>query len=136
MDIYQVLQRDHLKLKGLFDEIIKRVDTDQWEEVYDLYSCLKAEMITHDRAEEDTFYCFLVDENNNEDTINWECNEEHHVIALMIISVGQVRMKTTDWVTRFKHLHQNVVKHIDGEEDSIFKKARSMFSALKLSRWL
>jgi iron-sulfur cluster repair protein YtfE (RIC family) len=115
-------------LKDILEEAL---DTDDPRERVDLLHQIRAELVAHERMEEDVFYPALR-ENAKAKEIVLEGYEEHHVIDLILDELLDVPEESDLWKAKLKVLSENIEHHIEEEEGEMFKKARQTFDKEEL----
>lgn len=129
MEIYQILRKDHKKLKELANIITGTTErADQKRER--LFHELKVELEAHSRLEEELFYEELKrKEKSRHATL--KAIEEHLVITLLLNELDKLPCNTEQWTAKFGVLKENLFRHIDVEEGELFKLARAIFKEAK-----
>ncbi|TLD43157.1 MAG: Regulator of cell morphogenesis and NO signaling [Candidatus Jettenia ecosi] len=126
MDIYQLLKKDHSKVKDLFKKIKGKTKTAQ-EPQEDFFSEIEKELHMHMEGEEKLFYPALEhDETTREDIL--KSYEEHHVVKRIIEDMSKMSRDDEKWAAKLIVLKEIVTHHIKEEESSLFKKARKVLN--------
>ncbi len=130
MDAISLLQADHDKVKTLLSD---GDDTTESAEATrtDLFQKIKAEMLIHERIEEEIFYPALKSHPKAKDIV-LEGYEEHHVVDEIMGELETVPVTDETWGAKFKVMKENIEHHIEEEEGEMFKTARQVFDADEL----
>lgn len=118
MDLFEAIEADHEKLRGLFRELKDPMARDQARTLRELDFAL----LEHQKAEEAVLYPVLEDADDTDAML--EALEEHHALRLLLaniqrenVSADRFRAKVTVISDLFEH-------HVEEEEDVIFAQAR------------
>jgi hypothetical protein len=120
-----LMKSDHDRMKDLLDEAL---DADEPRERVELLHKIRAELMAHERMEEDVFYPALRSSAAANDVV-LEGYEEHHVIDLILDELLDVPEESDEWKAKLKVLQENVEHHIEEEEGEMFAKAKQVFAA-------
>ncbi len=126
MNAIELLKADHDKVKKMLaegEETTERAEKTRTE----LLAELKAEMLIHERIEEEIFYPALKEHPKARD-IALEGYEEHHVVDEIMGELESVPVTDETWIAKFKVMKENIEHHIEEEEGEMFKIARQVFS--------
>jgi hypothetical protein len=132
MDAIALLKADHDKVKKMLadgEETTERAEKTRT----DLFSTLKAEMMIHERIEEEIFYPALKEHPKAKDIV-LEGFEEHHVVDEIMGELEATDVTDETWGAKFKVMKENIEHHIEEEEGEMFKRARAVFDADELER--
>lgn len=125
MEIYQVLRKDHQKLKEIANAIAGTTErADQKRER--LFHEFKIELEAHARLEEELFYEELKRKEKSRHAV-LKSIEEHLVATILLNELDKLPCNTEQWTAKFSVLRQNLFHHIDKEESELFKLARAVF---------
>jgi hemerythrin-like domain-containing protein len=130
MNAITLLEDDHRKVKKLLsegEETTERAEQTRAE----LYVTLRREMETHERIEEEIFYPALKAHPKARDLV-LEGFEEHHVVEEIMGELAETDVADETWAAKFKVMKENIEHHIEEEEGSMFKEARSAFDEQEL----
>jgi hypothetical protein len=130
MDAITLLEDDHRKVKKLLsegEETTERAEKTRAQ----LYASLRREMETHERIEEEIFYPALKAHPKARDLV-LEGFEEHHVVDEIMGELAETDVANETWAAKFKVMKENIEHHIEEEEGSMFKEARSAFDEQEL----
>jgi hypothetical protein len=125
MLIYDVLKKDHEKVKELLTELIHLDDdsTDRSE----LITKIHDELVPHSRAEEAVFYNSIRAMKLSQDVIRHSYQEHMEAETLLMV----LRMKDkidADWRKTAVKLKEALEHHIEEEEARIFSVAKTLFT--------
>ncbi len=130
MDAIALLKADHDKVKKMLadgEETTERAEVTRTE----LFEKLKAEMLIHERIEEEIFYPALKAHPKAKDIV-LEGYEEHHVVDEIMGELESLPVTDETWGAKFKVMKENIEHHIEEEEGEMFKTARQVFGADEL----
>jgi hypothetical protein len=130
MDALSLLKADHDKVKKMLaegEETTERAEKTRTE----LFETLKAEMMIHERIEEEIFYPALKSHPKAKDIV-LEGYEEHHVVDEIMGELEETDVSDETWSAKFKVMKENIEHHIEEEEGEMFKQARSVFDTDEL----
>ena len=126
LNALELIKDDHDRIKAMFEQALAADDA---AERGDLLQKIRAELMAHERMEEDVFYPALRSASDKAKDIVLEGYEEHHVIDLILDELFDVPENTDQWHAKLKVLHENLEHHIEEEEKEMFKRARKALSA-------
>ena len=125
MNIYDELRKDHVKVKGLMEELLWL--NEKSKDRHALIEKIRDELIPHSRAEEAIFYNSIRALNSANDIIMG--GFEDHVGAEALLRSLQVRDKIdTEWRETAQKLKDALDKHVNEEETKIFNIAQRLFT--------
>jgi hemerythrin-like domain-containing protein len=119
-DIFELLKRDHEKVKGLFKQITRKKQ--QPETVFPL---IQQELDFHFHGEETLFYPYLKEQTQTRD-ITMESLEEHNVTKKELSELRGLSASDEWFAPKLKVLEELVRHHIEEEEGNLFKKAKKV----------
>jgi hemerythrin superfamily protein len=125
LNALDLIKDDHDRLKKMFKRALAADDAGTRSE---LLHQIRAELVAHERMEEDIFYPALRDASEKAKDIVLEGYEEHHVIDLILDEMFTVPEDADQWSAKLKVLHENLEHHIEEEEGEMFKRARKSMS--------
>jgi hypothetical protein len=132
MDALALLKADHDKVKKMLADGEKT--TERGEKTRsELFTTLKAEMMLHERIEEEIFYPALKEHPKAKDIV-LEAYEEHHVVDDIMGELEATDVTDETWAAKFKVMKENIEHHIEEEEGEMFKQARQVFEADELEQ--
>jgi hemerythrin superfamily protein len=116
-----LIKDDHDRLKKMFKAALDTTDATERSE---MLQRIRAELIAHERMEEDIFYPALRASSDKAKDIVLEGYEEHHVIDMILDEMFEVPEHTDQWQAKLKVLHENLEHHIEEEEGEMFSRAK------------
>jgi len=123
MDIYELLKKDHDKVKKLLATIEKKKDQALFEE-------LKKEVIIHSEAEEEAFYEPLKNKSGKLKIMVDAGHDEHDLVMDMMKQIEKVE-NDEEWMRLFSVIKKSLESHILMEEDDIFDLGKKHFSSVE-----
>jgi hemerythrin superfamily protein len=126
LNALDLIKDDHDRLKDMFKQALAAEDAGKRGE---LLERIRAELVAHERVEEDIFYPALRAASDKAKDIVLEGYEEHHVIDMILDEMFQVPEDAEQWQAKLKVLHENLEHHIEEEEGEVFKRAKKTMSA-------
>ena len=132
MDALSLLKADHDKVKKMLaegEQTTERAEKTRTE----LFDTLKAEMMLHERIEEEIFYPALKEHPKAKDIV-LEGYEEHHVVDDIMGELEATDVTDETWAAKFKVMKENIEHHIEEEEGEMFKQARQVFETDELEQ--
>src|ERR671910_1406662 len=132
MDAITLLKDDHDRVKKMLaegEETTERAEKTRTE----LFATLKAEMMLHERIEEEIFYPALKSHPKAKEIV-LEGYEEHHVVDEIMGELEATDVTDETWGAKFKVMKENIEHHIEEEEGEMFKDARQVFDADELEQ--
>jgi hemerythrin superfamily protein len=134
MDAIQLLKNDHVKVRGLLEQLgntTSRAEKTRTE----LLAKINKELEIHTTIEEEIFYpAFREAAKNAEDReMFFEAIEEHHAAGdLVLPDLLGTDVESDKFGGRAKVLKELVEHHADEEEKEMFKRARELLSREQL----
>jgi hemerythrin superfamily protein len=119
-NIFNVLKKDHDKVKGLFKQISRKKQAPD-----SVFPQIRQELEMHFHGEESLFYPFLRDKAETHD-ITMESMEEHSVTKKELDEIVNLSTKDEWFAPKIKVLQELVNHHIEEEETQLFKKAKKV----------
>ena len=130
MDALALLKADHDKVKKMLADGEKTTERGEKTRT-ELFTTLKAELMLHERIDEEIFYPALKEHPKAKDIV-LEAYEEHHVVDDIMGELEATDVTDETWAAKFKVMKENIEHHIEEEEGEMFKQARSVFDADEL----
>lgn len=126
MDIYAALKKDHEKVQGLLDQLVRTSETDDqsWKSLLDQ---IRDEVIPHSRAEEAVFYNSLRSTGHLQAKL-LDSYREHAMVETEIRALQALKRFDVNWTKAVEKLKKDLVRHIEEEEQKVFSEARKVFS--------
>lgn len=136
MDATKLLTEDHKKVRTALAELAKTSerDTDKREE---LLGEIALDLEVHTQIEEEIFYpAFRKASGDDEnDKLYFEALEEHRAVGdLVLPDLQNTPTSSEKFGGRAKVLKELVDHHADEEEETMFKRARKLFSSDELEK--
>lgn len=125
MEIYEAIKNDHIKVKGLFEELLALNKDDDYHMV--LLQQIADDLIPHARAEEAVFYNSIRALSDDNSKVMHSFKEHMEAEALLRTLQMQDRMDF-DWKSTARKLQEALLNHIQEEENVVFSQAKKMFS--------
>jgi hemerythrin superfamily protein len=116
-----LMKQDHDRIKTMFDEALK--DDDPTARATFLHR-IRAELMAHEKMEEDVFYPALREGGEKAKAIVLEGFEEHHIIDVILDELLEVPEEADQWQAKLKVLKENLEHHIEEEEGEMFRRAK------------
>ena len=132
MDALALLKADHDKVKKMLADGEKTTERGEKTRT-ELFTTLKAELMLHERIEEEIFYPALKEHPKAKDIV-LEAYEEHHVVDDIMGELEATDVTDETWAAKFKVMKENIEHHIDEEEGEMFKQARQVFETDELQQ--
>lgn len=129
MDLFEEIKKDHEKQRALCDLLVKTNGaTDGRKE---LYERLKNELKVHADAEERYFYRPLFNHDITQDQARHSV-AEHHDIDELLEELDKTDMSSPGWLVTAKKLKEQVIHHLDEEEEEVFALADKALADSKM----
>ena len=125
LNALELIKHDHETLKTIFKEALATHDAGEREA---LLHRIRAELLAHERMEEDIFYPALRAASEKAKDIVLEGYEEHHVIDLILDELMDVPEDAEQWEAKAKVLNENLEHHMEEEEGEMFSRAKKALS--------
>jgi hemerythrin-like domain-containing protein len=119
-NIFDVLKKEHEKVKGLFKQIKRKKQSPEqlWPEI-------QKELKVHMEGEEKLFYPYLQGKPETHE-ITMEAMEEHNVAKKEMDEMMQLSVNDEWFNPKMKVLQELIDHHIEEEETQLFKKAKKV----------
>jgi hemerythrin superfamily protein len=130
MDVFELLEADHEKVKGLFAQLAETTDGAAKRET--LFKELATELALHTKAEETIVYPRLKELDELRDMVD-EGIEEHHEAEQLLAELADMPKDDKQWLAKCKQLQQSVEHHVQEEEDELFPEARELIAEDELT---
>ena len=126
MLIYDILKRDHDRIKFLLTEISElSADDVKWHSI--LITQLQQALIPHSKAEEDIFYDGVHRKDKGKH-IAMHGYQEHLSMEYLLRTLALKDRQDRDWKETALQLKTAVEHHISDEENALFPLAQQLFS--------
>lgn len=118
--VFAMLQKDHQKVKDLFDEFERADDARTKRRI--MNDAIQ-QLEVHVKLEESLIYPALRKEIDDEKVMD-EALEEHHVAHVLLNELKRMKGNSTDrYEAKFKVLGESIKHHVKEEEGTMFPKA-------------
>ncbi|MFO1241749.1 MAG: hemerythrin domain-containing protein [Rickettsiales bacterium] len=124
MDIYAYLQKDHRHVSELMEKLLSARSKTRRKAIFDE---ICSELTLHAETEEATFYKALEKKSQTEEKME-HAHEEHDEIREYMDKLDVISMESEKWIETFGEFKHAVEHHVHEEEESIFKKAKSILN--------
>lgn len=122
--IYEVLRRDHDKVKGLLQQLV--ATENRTEDTKRLLDQISDELIPHARAEEAVFYNSLREIKPAKELVSHSYTEHAQAEGLLRALQGMA-IVNMEWKAAARKLKESVEHHIQEEEGKLFSAAKQLF---------
>jgi len=113
MDALELLMEDHKKVKELFTSA---KNTEDKQELKQLFKEIKSELETHTRIEESIFYPAMQEHEELKDMVS-ESLEEHKQVKTLLRELSRATPGTEKFKAKLKVLIDDVKHHAEEEEE-------------------
>lgn len=129
---FALLIKDHEKVKGIIEELMASSASAKRRR-QELLHTLKEELQFHEKLEEDVVYPVLEHKKATHD-LALEAYQEHHVVDVLLEELDGMEFKDEAWKAKLTVLQENLLHHIDEEEQELFPKAQKNLSQNQLDQ--
>jgi hemerythrin superfamily protein len=130
VDALALLKKDHDQvkkmLKDLDDTTDRAIKTRQ-----DLFERLKFSLTVHEQMEEAVLYPALKEHAETKEIV-LEAYEEHDVVDTILGELAQTPFDDETWHAKLTVMRENLLHHIQEEEDEMFGQVRRLFDKATL----
>ena len=130
MDALALLKKDHDQvkkmLKDLDDTTDRAIKTRQ-----DLFERLKFSLTVHEQMEEAVLYPALKEHAETKEIV-LEAYEEHDLVDTILGELEQTPFDDETWHAKLTVMRENLLHHIQEEEDEMFGQVRRLFDKATL----
>jgi hypothetical protein len=131
MNAFTLLKEDHRKVSGIFEKLEETTERAEKTRT-ELFAQLQQELEIHAHIEETIFYPELKREAETRE-ITLEGIEEHKDMKAALREAAATPVTDELFAVRLKVLKELVEHHVEEEEDEMFKSAREVFPAERIS---
>ena len=124
MDIYTYIRNDHMEAREAISRI-NTVEDHQHSRRMEMFRELKENLISHNDAEEATFYTALSVVVELKDQIR-HAEKEHHEVDDMMDQLSNPGLTPKEWRVRFREFQRALFNHITEEEGKVFYQAQQL----------
>ena len=128
-DALKLLKTDHELVAGLFTQLNASESSEQTRD--GLFAQLKYELETHAEVEERLFYP-AVEQATKADQLIRQALADHAQIKSLLKEQTSLSSQSSGWLSKLDELKQVVERHVQMEENELFKIARQAFSEEQL----
>jgi hemerythrin superfamily protein len=123
MNALEMLEQDHQKVKGLFQEMGRASDQNKRKELFDK---IDTELEIHAHIEETVFYPALEQHEDLKDLVA-EALDEHQEAKALLEELEELGPESHEFGSKLQELIEGVEHHIQEEEGEMFPKVRDFF---------
>jgi hemerythrin superfamily protein len=130
MNALEVLEQDHQKVKGLFQEVRKASDQNKRKELFD---SIDTELEIHAHIEETVFYPAIEHHEELSEMVA-EALEEHQEAKALLEELEELGSDSHEFGSKLQELMEGVEHHVQEEEGEMFPKVRELFDEGQLEQ--
>jgi hemerythrin superfamily protein len=134
MDALELLRQDHDTVRGLFDQFNAAKESEDTQQMAQVFEQLVTELKIHTAIEEEVFYPEAREVGGEAEELVLEGVEEHHVVDQLIEEIEGLDPSDERWAAKVTVLIENVDHHAEEEEEELFPKLRKAFGDERLQR--
>jgi hemerythrin-like domain-containing protein len=128
-DIYTKLKNDHEAVAHLLQQLLEmETGTANAGKRQAVFTELKHSLIPHSKAEDEIFYAPLREHSATRDLIR-DAQDEHQRIETQLNDLDRIEKNDALWGARLHSLKGIIEHHVREEEEKVFPKARTVFTA-------
>jgi hemerythrin superfamily protein len=125
MDVLKLLKKDHDEVKKMLKDL--EATTDRAVKTrQDLFGRLRFSLTVHEQMEEAVLYPVLKEHEETRE-IALEAYEEHDVVDTILGELEQTPFDDETWHAKLTVMQENLLHHIEEEENEMFPKVRKLF---------
>ena len=133
MKVTVLLKNDHDSLKNLFNNFTKLSGGRAQEGKKDLFNEIRREMLIHFQMEQEIFYAALRESPSARAAeLVSQAEEQHSAAEKLLQELAGMNGTEKNYAAKMGRLMDDVVRHIDMEEEEIFDEARKNFPEYRL----
>lgn len=122
MDVFQLLKKDHRKVKGLFEKL----EETGGEKTRDkLFKELATDLAVHSKVEETIVYPRLKEFEELSEMVA-EAVEEHQIAEQLLEELAGMEQQNEQWQAKLTVLKEMIEHHVQEEEDELFPEAEEL----------
>lgn len=125
MKIIRALKEDHTNIRKLLRDILE-TEGHTMEDRKTLFVTLRAQLLAHSQAEEESLYGALEETGELRDEV-MEGREEHRVTSVLLEEMSGPEIDDEHWMAKLKVVKDLMEHHLTEEEEEIFPKAKRLF---------
>ena len=130
MNALKVLEQDHQKVKGLFQELGRASDQNKRKELFDK---IDTELEIHAYIEETVFYP-AIEQHEELSEMVAEALEEHQEAKALLEELEEMGPESHEFGSTVQELMEGVEHHVQEEEGEMFPKVREVFDEDELEQ--
>jgi hemerythrin superfamily protein len=123
MNAIQLLEADHKRVKGLFEEFRSSGERAH-KKKQGIAEQVFTELQVHTRLEEEVFYPAVRKQGGELEDMIAESLEEHHVVDVLMDELQALEPDDERYEAKFTVLMENVEHHVEEEEGELFPKVK------------
>lgn len=133
MKVTVLLRNDHEALKGMFNQFKKPTSARGQNGRKDLFNEIRREILIHSQMEREIFYPALSGTSSAHATeLVSQAEQEHRSIEKLLQELNGMTASDKQFEARMETLMQQVIEHIEMEEEQIFDEARKNLPEYRL----
>jgi iron-sulfur cluster repair protein YtfE (RIC family) len=133
MKVTVLIRNDHDAIKALFEKFRKASETRTQNGKKDLFNQIRRELLIHTQVEEDVFYPALSTTSSvRADELVTTAKNEHATVQELLQELAGLSGSEKNFDAKMSTMIEQVVRHIDMEEDLIFDEARKNLPEYRL----
>lgn len=129
-DILSLIEVDHQEVKELFKQLETSKDAKKIQKVFEQ---IYQEMALHAHAEETAFYPAMREFKETAKFLE-DAEEEHNSVKILLEQMKSLKPKEAEFETKFTHLKESMLHHIEEEENEIFSAVRDCMEEEQLQK--
>ena len=130
MDALALLKKDHDQVKKLLKDLDDTTDR-AIKTRQDLFERLKFSLTVHEQMEEAVLYPALKEHAETKEIV-LEAYQEHDVVNTILGELEQTPFDDETWHAKLTVMRENLLHHIQEEEDEMFGQVRRLFDKATL----
>jgi hemerythrin superfamily protein len=130
VDALTLLKKDHDQVKKLLKDLDDTTDR-AIKTRQDLFERLKFSLTVHEQMEEAVLYPALKEHAETKEIV-LEAYEEHDVVDTILGELEQTLFDDETWHAKLTVMRENLLHHIQEEEDEMFGQVRRLFEKATL----
>ena len=130
MDALALLKKDHDQVKKMLKDLDETTDR-AIKTRQDLFERLKFSLTVHEQMEEAVLYPALKEHAETKEIV-LEAYEEHDVVDTILGELEQTPFDDETWHAKLTVMRENLLHHIQEEEDEMFRQVRRLFDKATL----
>jgi hemerythrin superfamily protein len=130
VDALTLVKKDHDQVKKLLKDLDDTTDR-AIKTRQDLFERLKFSLTVHEQMEEAVLYPALKEHAETKEIV-LEAYEEHDVVDTILGELEQIPFDDETWHAKLTVMRENLLHHIQEEEDEMFGQVRRLFDKATL----